>query len=791
MLLPTSTRVSAEFAVPTLRQCLEALPHRDVRGIATRLGVRRRDEHRKAGWIEGILQTWLASAGQAQIIAGLSPAARQAAIRLAQGGEFPAQLFLAEYGAVRRSRPAQRWLPPPWEAPQTISEELYYCGLLAATPPALLEKAVRLTLPADLQFLFAADALLGCLPASPDDTNNTAAALLHDVAQVLCFLIEQPGLTLLHGRWLAPAALAELNDRLLRPEPGRRRVQQPRSHARAPRLRFLFFLATAAGLHSCGSLTPLGWTWLAEPPALRLTLLWNAWCTAPLALRQAYRQATAALPEPWPDLALRHVARLPPPVTAAQLAQAVLGQETAFAAYFTAHLPDISALDAATASLIETLAKDWGALAPAGSADSIEPFKLTAVGHWLMDPAHGDLPARSFANDAALVTRLSVQGDATWQLTVSPWVPPLHLARLAAYASHVALAPAAASFGKTRFRPEDQPKETSSSLEEPVSGRSQGNGEGEIVASRLDPPYHIYRLDEAAVAAAAAAGHGLPALVEALAGLGVQLSPAQLVTLQAWHARGHELQLLVLPLLRAARPELLAQLHAYADVRAGLGELLSPTVAVAALPPADLAARLRAAGFFPQGPGTRDQESHRRCAERWDRSQEPENGAPASRPQHPASTPAKRAVQSPAVLWLAGQLYAALSEHTTLPLPPPFADLTALLAALPPLDQAVIQAHWETVRNDLLALLDGRTFAPPPQPSDPARWRPLIESAVATGRALTMHYFTAGRNVLTQRTVTPYWIEEHRGIPYLRADCHLAGRVRLFRLDRIQELVEG
>ena len=402
-------------------------------------------------------------------------------------------------------------------------------------------------------------------------------------------------------------------------------MPQPRSHARAPRLRFLFFLATAAGLHSGGSLTPLGWTWLAEPPALRLTLLWNAWRTAPLTLRQAYRQATAALPEPWPDLALRHLAKLPPPVTAVQLAQAILGQETAFTAYFTAHLPDISAFDAATASLIETLAKDWGTLAPAGSADSIQPFELTAVGRWLMDPANGDLPARSFADDAALVARLSLQGDATWQLAVSPWAPPLHLARLAAYASHVALAPAAASFGKTRFRPEDQPKETSSSLEEPVSGRSQGNGEGEIVASRLEPPYHIYRLDEAAVAAAAAAGHGLPALVEALAGLGVQLNPAQLMTLQAWHARGHELQLLVLPLLRAARPELLAQLHACADVRAGLGELLSPTVAVAALPPADLAARLRAAGFFPQAPGTRDQES-------GDRSQEPENSASTSRP---------------------------------------------------------------------------------------------------------------------------------------------------------------
>jgi predicted DNA-binding transcriptional regulator YafY len=51
-----------------------------------------------------------------------------------------------------------------------------------------------------------------------------------------------------------------------------------------------------------------------------------------------------------------------------------------------------------------------------------------------------------------------------------------------------------------------------------------------------------------------------------------------------------------------------------------------------------------------------------------------------------------------------------------------------------------------------------------------------------------MTYFTAGRNLLTRRVVTPYWLEEHRGIPYLRADCHQAGKVLLFRLDRIQEL---
>jgi hypothetical protein len=551
---------------------------------------------------------------------------------------------------------------------------------------------------------------------------------------------------------------------------------------RAPRLRFLFALATAAGLQSGSSLTPLGWTWLAEPPAARLTLLWNAWRAAPFSLRQAYRLATAALPEPWPDLAFRHVAELPSPFTAAQLAQTVLGQETAFATYFTAHLPDISALDAAAASLIETLADDWGALAArtafSAPADTCRTFELTDFGRWLIDPAHGDLPAHFFVDQATLVARLDVQGDAAWQLTVSPWAPPWQLARLAAYARHIGLTPSAPSFDDLRLRPEAQPEGTGSSL--------AGKGAEGIGVSPCDPLCHASRLDEATVAAAAAAGYGLPVLLEAFTGLGVQISPAQLVTLQAWHARGHEMQFLVLPLLRAARPELLARLHAYADVRAGLGELLSPTVAVVGLPPADLAARLRAVGFFPQGAGVREREAGARSPTGMLRDQEPENRASASRLQLPVSS-----LQSPAALWLAGQLYAALGAHTTLPLPSPFPDLTALLAVLPPLDQAVVQAQWETVHSDLLALLDGRTFAPPPQPSDPKRWRPLIESAVAAGRSLTMRYFTAGRNVLTQRTVTPYWIEEHRGILYLRADCHLAGSVRLFRLDRIQELVEG
>lgn len=727
--------------MPDLQQCLETLPYHDLRGVITRLGLRERAAQHKQAWIDRIAQAWRDPARQSAFLATLSPAARRAAGRLAQAGELPAPLFLAEYGAVRRPQPGQYWAPPPWQAPQTISEELYYTGLLAPTPPALLEKAQRLALPTDLRHLFLGDAAPSQPAAAPDLTHANAATLLHDVAQALCLLAGHSEPALRHRRWLAPAAMADLNARLLHAE----RTPLPASHKRAPRLRFLFFLLAAAGLQTDGILTPLGWAWLAEPPPAQLTRLWNAWRAAPMALRQAYRQPTAALPEPWPDLALKHGANLPPAFTPAQLTQAVLGQEPALAPYFVAHLPDISALDAAAAGLLETLTTDWGACARVTEADTVA-FTWTDLGRWLLDPGHVPPASLLAAAPPAPAARLDPQAADAWRLTVSPWAPPLPLAQLAPYSR---------AGGLIRAAPADA-----------------ATGPDQDVAA----PRHLYVLTEETVAAAAAAGHGLPALLEALTALDITLAPEQWRQLQAWHARGHEFVLEPLPLLRAARPELLAQAISHADVRAGLGELLSPTVALTALPPAELAARLRAAGFYPQEPGDRRQAS-------GDKGEAPVDTA---NPQ-----PVFRVTRSPAALWLAGQLYAALGEHLALPSPPPFTDLTTLFAALPPADQAAVQAQWEKLRSDLQALLDGRTFAPPPVPSDPTRWRPLIEAAIAAGRPLALRYFTAGRNVLTERTVTPYWIEEHRGIPYLRADCHLAGRVLLFRLDRIQALQES
>jgi hypothetical protein len=159
----------------------------------------------------------------------------------------------------------------------------------------------------------------------------------------------------------------------------------------------------------------------------------------------------------------------------------------------------------------------------------------------------------------------------------------------------------------------------------------------------------------------------------------------------------------------------------------------------------------------------------------------PESTA-AANPAQPTAAAARGA------LWLAGRLYAWVGQHLPLPLPPPFAELDQLLASLPPAQQAVLHAQATHLHESLLNLLDNLPYTPPPHPSDPEQWRQPIRAAIEQGQRLTIIYFSAGRNLTTRRLVEPYWIEEPRGTPYLRAYCHSAGRVLTFRLDRIFDL---
>jgi proteasome accessory factor C len=63
-----------------------------------------------------------------------------------------------------------------------------------------------------------------------------------------------------------------------------------------------------------------------------------------------------------------------------------------------------------------------------------------------------------------------------------------------------------------------------------------------------------------------------------------------------------------------------------------------------------------------------------------------------------------------------------------------------------------------------------------------------VREALETGRALRIRYYTAGRDDVTRRTVDPMrlLLVESRG--YLEAWCRRAGAVRLFRLDRVDDV---
>jgi hypothetical protein len=150
---PFVNRGEQQFlATYALREHLTSLAYKEVRSIATRLGLRLRHQQQKADWITPIVTGWQSATTRHQWLAQLSVTAREAMTRLLTAEQIPAPLFWAEYGPVRQVTVNQHWTPPPWQAPATVSEELYYSGLLCPTPRSLARAQV-VSLPVDLREL--------------------------------------------------------------------------------------------------------------------------------------------------------------------------------------------------------------------------------------------------------------------------------------------------------------------------------------------------------------------------------------------------------------------------------------------------------------------------------------------------------------------------------------------------------------------------------------------------------------------------------------------------------------
>jgi len=741
--------------VDSLQAHLLTMPYKDLRGLATRLGLRQRLHARKDEWIALITAGWQQPAQQQAWLHALSPAASQAIGRLLQAEQLPAALFWGEYGPVRQVTATQQWSPPPWQAPTTVSEELYYSGLLAPADAPTLARARWLALPTDLHPplaihigsgsvdqpsrgavgpLFCPPTSLSPVPSAPP--LPPAWPLCHDVGQSLIYLHSQPELRLQQGRWLTHRQVAALNERLWAP---RVSVRLP-GHRHSPYLRLLSCLAEVGELYHQGGLTPNGWTWLAATPAAQRAWLWQAWCTATPSQRQRYGLPAATVGAPWPQPLLRQLQAVAtqPSFTAPELVDGLLRHDNTGAAFWAANFQRLSALDQTVAqTLVENLVP-FGIVA----ADAQRPdvYQVTPTGAALLaqqpSPSPIDAPSR-LPNGKAPFTEHPSPATAgvipTWGClgdgaTATCWLDL-------------------------------------SALPSPATLHTQAQlvlyGTYALPPARSPQAYHRYQFTAATLAQAAAAGYGLPNLLTTLAQAGLLLTPAQQAQLTAWHAQGRQLTLIQALLLRTTTPAQLAEISQRHALQPVLAEILAPTVALIRTDPATFAAQLQRQGYYVAAPATH----------------------PAAQGENSAPNPA-----TSAALWLAGRLYAHLGDHLALPLPPPFAELDRLLASLSPTQQAVLQAQAAQMHQHLLTLLDNLAFTPPPHPSDPAQWREQLIVAIDTGVRLQLVYFSAGRNLTTQRLIDPYWIEEHHTIPYLRAYCHSAGRVLTFRLDRIAAL---
>jgi hypothetical protein len=190
------------------------------------------------------------------------------------GGTLPLHRFQKAYGAVRIYRPWRDNGTPkqPWKKPQSAAEKLWHLGFIEIIKGRPDQVALS-------------DEVLALLPPLPriEPTARADTSLLQSPAEVLCIdlamllaAVLYHDVRPLHGRWLPPYALRSINTRLRAPE----NLDGVRSELRTGRLRFLHYLAEAAGLVAvqAGVLKPTvqAWHWLDLPPDERWQALWDA-----------------------------------------------------------------------------------------------------------------------------------------------------------------------------------------------------------------------------------------------------------------------------------------------------------------------------------------------------------------------------------------------------------------------------------------------------------------------------------------------------------------------------------
>ncbi|MGQ0839016.1 helix-turn-helix transcriptional regulator [Actinokineospora sp.] len=125
------------------------------------------------------------------------------------------------------------------------------------------------------------------------------------------------------------------------------------------------------------------------------------------------------------------------------------------------------------------------------------------------------------------------------------------------------------------------------------------------------------------------------------------------------------------------------------------------------------------------------------------------------------------------------------------------AEATALLVALRALVDTPGVADADAIRRAVAKIEAAAGQARPAgmavglgvrEAAETVKVREAVQSALVAGRALRITYYTASKDEMTERTVDPMRVLIVEGRGYLEAWCRRAEAVRLFRLDRIDEV---
>jgi proteasome accessory factor C len=126
-------------------------------------------------------------------------------------------------------------------------------------------------------------------------------------------------------------------------------------------------------------------------------------------------------------------------------------------------------------------------------------------------------------------------------------------------------------------------------------------------------------------------------------------------------------------------------------------------------------------------------------------------------------------------------------------------EATALLVALRTLLDAPGVADADAVRRAVAKIEAAAGQAQPAgvavglgvrEGATTAKAREVVQQALRGNKALRMTYYTASKDEITQRTVDPMRMLIVEGRGYLEAWCRRAEGVRLFRMDRIDDVTE-